>query len=134
MTREARTLRVGIAGREDQKARMLAIARGEYRPAPDEPKVWFTSMESLAQILSARNQTLLELIARARPASITELAHLSGRAKGNLARTLRTMSRYGFVELHRRERGRVEPRVAYDRLSLELPLGRGRRGSEAAAA
>ena len=134
MTREARALRVGIAGREEQKGGMLAIARGEYRPAPDEPKVWFASLESLAQVLSARNQALLELIARARPASITELARLSGQAKGNLARTLRTLSRYGFVELHRRERGRVEPRVAYDRLTLELPLGRGRRGSEPAAA
>lgn len=59
---------------------------------------------------------------------------MSGRAKGNLARTLRTMSQYGFVELHKKERGRVEPRVAYDRLSLELPLGRGRRGTEPAAA
>ena len=134
MTHDARTLRVGIAGREEQRARMLAIARGEYKPAPDEPKVWFTSLESLGQVLSARNQALLELIACAQPGSITELAHLSGRAKGNLARTLRTMSRYGFVELHRKERGRVEPRVAYDRLSLELPLGRGRRGSEPAAA
>lgn len=74
MTHEPRTLKVGIASREEQRARMLAVARGEYKPAPDEPKVWFTSVESLAQVLSAKNRMLLDMIAQARPASVTELA------------------------------------------------------------
>jgi len=39
-----KTLRVGIASYEQMKARTLAIARGEYRPAAGEPKVWFLSL------------------------------------------------------------------------------------------
>ena len=58
-----KTLTVGIASYEDMKARTMAIARGEYRSSKDEPAIWFTSLESLAKILSARNQALLELIA-----------------------------------------------------------------------
>jgi len=49
-----RTLRVGIASYEQMKARTVAIARGKYRPEADEPKVWFTSAESFARVLSDR--------------------------------------------------------------------------------
>jgi hypothetical protein len=40
------TLKVGIASYEDMKARTLAVARGERRVSPAEPKVWFISTES----------------------------------------------------------------------------------------
>jgi predicted transcriptional regulator len=39
---------IGIASREAIRARARAIARGERKPAVDEPKIWFTSMQSLA--------------------------------------------------------------------------------------
>ena len=94
-----KTLRIGIAGYDQMKARTMAIARGEHRPRKDEPTVWFTSVDSFAKVLSARNRELLELIARERPGSIAELETLSGRAKSNLSRTLRTMARYGLVDL-----------------------------------
>ena len=48
------TLKVGIADYETMKARTMRIARGEERQGPDDPKVWFTSTESFAQVLSAR--------------------------------------------------------------------------------
>ena len=54
-----KTLRVGIASYEQMKARTLAIARGEYKPAAGEPKVWFRSAESFARVLSDRNRALL---------------------------------------------------------------------------
>ena len=47
------TLKVGIASYREMKARTLAIARGQRRLAPGEPKVWFTSTESFAKMLSA---------------------------------------------------------------------------------
>lgn len=34
----------------------MAVARGEHRIAADEPKVWFTSTESIAKVLSAGNR------------------------------------------------------------------------------
>ena len=116
------TLTVGIASYEDMKARTMAIARGERRPSKDEPTVWFTSLESLAKILSARNQALLELIAEEKPESVAELEVLSGRAKSNLSRTLRTMERYGLVQLSEGDHRRVVPRVPYSRIRFEMPL------------
>ena len=100
----------------------MAIARGEYKPAKGEPKVWFTSVESFAKVLSQRNRELLTLIAREQPGSLTELAELSGRHKSNLSRTLKTISRYGLVELKEGERGTLIPRVPYDRVSLDVSL------------
>jgi len=56
-------LKVGIASMEQYKARTLAIARGEYVPRPGEPKVWFQSIESVAQVLSDESSALVALAA-----------------------------------------------------------------------
>ena len=117
-----KTLRIGIADYDRMKARTMAVARGEHKPAEGEPTVWFTSIESLAKVLSGRNCELLALIAREEPGSLTELAGLAGRNKSNLSRTLKTMSRYGLVELREGRRGTVVPRVPYDRVSLDVSL------------
>ena len=121
MNAETRVLRIGIASRDKMRARTIAIARGEYRRRAIDPKVWFTSIESLAQVLSSRNQLLLEMIRTVKPASMRELAKLSGREESNLSRTLRTMERYGIVRLTRIDQ-RITPEVLYDRLSFELPI------------
>ena len=114
-----KTLKIGIASYDRMKARTLAIARGEHKPAGGEPMMWFTSTDSFAKMLSGRNCELLATIAREKPDSITELAELTGRSKSSLSRTLRTMSRYGLVELKEGERGTLIPRVPYDRVSLQ---------------
>ena len=106
-----KTLRIGITGYDRMKARTMAIARGERKPTKDEPMVWFASIESFAKVLSGRNRDLLALIAREKPASLTELAELAGRNKSNLSRTLKTMSRYGLVELKEGQRGTLVPQV-----------------------
>lgn len=116
------TLKVGIASYEDMKARTMAVARGEQRIAPDEPKVWFTSTESFAKVLSEGNRTLLRIIAEQAPASLDELARITGKAKSNLSRTLKTMAGYGLVRLERGARGRIAPQVTHDRIELVLPL------------
>lgn len=56
------TLKVGIASYKEMKARTLSVVRGEQRVAPNEPKVWFTSIESFAEVLSAGNRELLRVI------------------------------------------------------------------------
>lgn len=117
-----RTLKIGIADYDRMKARAMAIARGEHKPAKGEPTVWFTSVESFAKVLSRRNRELLALIAREKPRSLTELAELAGRNKSNLSRTLKTMSRYGLVELTEGRRGALIPRVRCDRVRLDVPL------------
>ena len=117
-----KTLKIGIAGYDQMKARTMAIARGKRTPAKGEPKVWFTSIESFAKLLSEHNRHLLELIARERPRSLTELAVLAGRSKSNLSRTLKTMSQYGLVELRPGARGTLVPRVPYDQVRLDVSL------------
>ena len=117
-----KTLRVGIASYGEMKARTLAIARGEHRPGRGEPKVWFSSLESFAKVLSDRNRALLRMITEEKPASIAELSERSGRARSNLSRTLHTMERYGLVRLEKGDRGRVVPRVPYSEIRLDVPI------------
>ncbi len=114
-------MRIGILSRKDYRKRTTAIAKGEYKPRADEPKVWFESMESLGQILSGQNQELLRLIRDSRPPSLTELETISGRRKSNLSRTLKTLSNYGIVELIREKRT-VRPVVKASEFRVELSL------------
>jgi predicted transcriptional regulator len=116
------TLKVGIATYDEMKARTMAVARGERRVSRDEPKVWFTSTESFAKVLSAGNRELLRVIVERSPGSLDELARITGKAKSNLSRTLRTMAAYGLVHLERGERGRITPKVVHDRVELDLPI------------
>jgi predicted transcriptional regulator len=115
-------LKIGITSYEKMKTRTMAIARGQYTPGRSEPKVWFTSMESFARVLSDRNRALLGLIAQAEPESITELASLSGREKSNLSRTLKTLEHYGLVRLKKCPDGKVTPRVPYSDIVLDMPI------------
>jgi len=103
-----KTVTIGIMSQEKIRERVLSIAKGEYKPKPSEPKIWFTSMRSLAEVLSDDNRALLKVIQEAKPQSISSLAELTGRKSGNLSRTLKTMSNYGFVEM-RREKNYVRP-------------------------
>ena len=129
-----KVLRIGIAPYEDMKARTMAIARGELKPGPDEPKLWFTSIESLARILSDKNRRLLDLIIAQQPNSLAELEAMSGRAKSNLSRTLKSMERFGLVELLKGEGGTVRPRVPYEEIQLDLPMRRHQHGQLARSA
>ncbi|RAI36923.1 helix-turn-helix domain-containing protein [Rhodoplanes roseus] len=115
------TLTVGIATYEQFKERTLAIARGEHKPARGEPKIWFSSIESFAKVLSDRNRALLQVIAQTRPQTLTELAQATGRAKSNLSRTLKTMERYGLVRFEKVGRA-MAPRTTYTDVVLELSL------------
>ncbi len=124
-----KTLRVGIASYNEMKAMTLAIARGKRKLAPREPRIWFPSTESFARVLSAGNRDLLRLIAEKAPSSLEELTQLSGRRKPNLSRTLKTMANYGLVRLERGPRGRISPKVAHDRIALDLPLVRKERAA-----
>jgi len=116
------TLKVGIADYEEMKARTMRITRGEEKPAPSDPKVWFTSTESFAKVLSAGNRELLRIIAEKAPASLEELAEITGRAGSNLSRTLKTMESYGLVRLEPGHGRKLAPKVVHDRVELALPL------------
>lgn len=103
-----KTVRIGIMPQDKIRERMLAITRGEYKPKPTEPKIWFTSMRSLAEVLSDENRELLNVIRDGKPKSMASLAEMTGRKPSNLSRTLKTMEKYGLVDMHR-ENKQVRP-------------------------
>lgn len=72
---------IGIASQQAIRARALAIANGDHQPRPDEPKTWFSSMRSLAEVLSDDNRALLRLIREEKPESLNQLAEITGRAR-----------------------------------------------------
>ncbi len=114
-------MKVGIISREDNIKRTIAIAKGEYKPRKGEPRVWFESLKSMSQVLSTENQDLLKIILEHKPQSLAELEVLSSRKKSNLSRTLKTLERYGIVELPKQE-GRLVPRVKATDFTVEFGL------------
>ena len=112
-------MNVGIMSREDYKNRTIAIAKGLHKPKKNEPKVWFESVKSLAQVLSNENQALLKTIIEYKPKSLTELEKISNRKKSNLSRTLKTLENYGIVSLTK-VNGKVVPTVKATDFKVEF--------------
>src|SRR6266404_6292153 len=115
-------IKVSIASHDQLRERALQIARGERRRRPGEPKIWFTSLESLAKVLSEPNRKLLRIIDDQRPSSLAELEALTGRKASNLSRTLKTMSQYGLVRLVAGKRGSVAPEVLVREVQMDLSI------------
>ena len=114
-------IKIGIISREDYKKRTIAIAAGKYTPQKGEPKIWFESLQSMAQILSNDNQELLKIINEQKPKSLKELELATGRKRSNLSRTLNTMSQYGIVDLVRQNRA-IKPVVKATDFQVEFGL------------
>lgn len=116
-----RVMKVGIISKEDDMERTLAIARGQYKPRRDEPKIWFESLKSMSQILSSENQALLRSILLHNPRSLSELEQITNRKKSNLSRTLKTLEKCGIVEL-KKIKGKVQPKVKATDFRVEFGL------------
>jgi predicted transcriptional regulator len=116
-----KAIKVGIMSREDYRKRTIEIARGEYKQKKGEPKIWFESLQSMAQVLSKENQELLSIIKEQKPTSLKDLAMVTGRKRSNLSRTLKTMSRYGIVDLVKHKRN-VMPVVKITDFRVEFGL------------
>ena len=115
----------------------LAVARGERKVDPKEPKIWieargdeagaetavhFTSLEAGAKLLSAKNRELLRLIVTCEPRSVTELANMAQRAPQNVQRTLHRLRAAGIVRLSRGEGRAVRPTLAARKVHIEIDL------------
>ena len=116
-----KVMNLGIMSREDYKNRTIAIAKGEYKPKSNDPKIWFESVKSLSQVLSNENQELLKFIIQYKPQSLTELEKICHRKKSNLSRTLKKLESYGIVSLIK-ENGKVVPKVKATDFRVEFGL------------
>lgn len=114
-------MKVGIISKEDYRQRTIAIAKGEYVPKHGEPKVWFESLQSMAQVLSSENQELLKIIIDRKPASLKELEEMTGRKSSNLSRTLNLMASFGIVSLEK-DKKNVRPIVKATSFKVEFGL------------
>lgn len=89
---------IGVMPENEFRQRVMAIVSNEYLPEENEPKIWFSSLNAVAQILSPENLALLDMMDREKPESISQLAQLAGRAVSNLSATLSTLEKHGFVK------------------------------------
>jgi len=77
----AKSITIGVLPEDKIRERILAVAKGELKFKPSDPKVWFTSMPSPAEVSSDENRALLRTIWQSKPASIAELAMEAGASR-----------------------------------------------------
>lgn len=116
-----KVIKVGVMSLKDFQKRTIAIAEGRFKPKPGDPKIWFTSLRSLAELLSEGNQELLDIIRKEKPGSLAELSQLSGRAVPNLSRTLKRMEQHGIVELRKTDHA-IRPVVKAARFEIHASV------------
>ena len=121
-------VKVGIMPLKDFQVytRDIVTGKHKHKRKRGEPKIWFSSMAALAQVLSDRNRELLALIAEQEPESLSELSELSGRAQSSLTRTLKKMEGYGLVTIKRGKHGRLQPSVPYSDIVLDMSISAAR--------
>lgn len=112
---------IGVMSQKEYVARTIAIAKGEYVPKPNEPKVWFESTRSMAEVLSNDNRELLALIASKKPNSLKDLEGISGRKVSNLSRTLKRMEKFGIVTLQKNKK-QLRPVVNATNVKINIDL------------
>ena len=117
-----RQIKVGIMPLKEFQAYTRAIVTGKHKRKRGEPKIWFNSMASLAQVLSDQNRELLALIAQEEPESISELATLSHRSQSNLTRTLKKMEHYGLVKMKTGVQGKKQTSVPYTDILVDMSI------------
>lgn len=112
-----KVLRLGISSVDVFKARTIAIAQGHRTVKAGEPKLWFSSAQSIGKLID-QNWTLLQQIRRRPPRSMTELAVRTGRSLSNLSRTLKSLEVRGLVSIEEGEGLSKRPVVGYDRIEV----------------
>jgi predicted transcriptional regulator len=112
-----KVLRIGIASMDAFKARTVMIAKSRAKPKPGEPKIWFSSAQSVGKLIDD-NWPLLQEIRRRPPRSMTELAERTGRSLSNLSRTLKSLEQRGLVSIEAGEGQGKRPVVTYDRIEV----------------
>jgi predicted transcriptional regulator len=111
--------------------------------ARDDPKTWFdseatahraateqVSAEAMVKLLSPGNLSVLATIRRHRPASMRELAALTGRKEASLSRTLKRFAELGIVAFRDGPHRTRIPALIARRVHLDIDLT-GRRSAVA---
>src|SRR5580658_10079335 len=107
----------------------------DRKTAHGAPKKWFdseataaraasdqVSAEAMVKLLSPGNLAVLDAIKRHRPASVRELAILTGRKEASLSRTLKRFVQAGIVAFEDGPRRARVPALVATRVHLEIDL------------
>ena len=105
----------------DLREEMRAVARGERMATPLSHHEQDTTT-GIISVLTPANRTIMKLIAREQPSSVSMLAELSGRTQSNVSRALQGMARHGLVELVR-DGITVRPVLAVAEVEINLAKG-----------
>src|SRR5216684_6071858 len=108
---------------------------GDPHAAHDHPRKWFdseataaraaadqVSAEAMVKLLSPGNLAVLDAIRRHRPASMRDLAALTGRKEASLSRTLKRLAQVGIVAFEDGPRRARVPSLVATRVHLEIDL------------
>jgi predicted transcriptional regulator len=120
-----RPLKIAIGSHDSIKERLLAAARGEKPFGPEEPKLWFASLDALLRVLTPENRQMIAVISQEHPRSVSALAERLGRDQGNVSRALSQLEQYGFVRLMREGREK-RPEATITQFDLHLDLSQER--------
>src|ERR1700738_509189 len=112
-----KVLRIGVASVDEFKARTIAVVKGQRKVRAGEPKLWFSSAQSIGKLID-QNWPLLQEIRRRPPRSMTELAARTGRSLSNLSRTLKSLELRGLVSIEGGEGFSKRPVVTYHRIEV----------------
>ena len=124
MTR--RCLHIGIRTRAEGKGALRAafarVHRGDL--TPQEPGLYFETVEDLRRILTDKRLDLLLEVARSRPESVRALADQLGRDYKNVNVDITILRQLGLVELEERggRGGPKTPTVPYDEIRVIIAL------------
>jgi len=97
--RTVKKVKVGIMASDQYRQRTIDIASGRYKPASNEPKIWFHSFKAMGEVLNDKNIELLKMIIEQKPETMTELAKWSERNLANLSRTMKTLRAYKLADV-----------------------------------
>ena len=124
MTR--RRLNIGIRtkaeGKKTLRTAFARVRRGDF--SPQEPGLYFETVEDLRRILTDKRFDLLLTITQRHPGSVRELADQLGRDYKNVSADVNLLRQLGLVELEERggRGGPKIPLVPYDEIQVTIAL------------
>lgn len=102
-------LTLGVMRATALQARHRAIAQGHFTPGPDDPKIWFTAIQTLADLLSDERRALLDALDEHQPESVLALSQWLGQPVVEVHQQLGPLVTHGLVEMRDQPKGPPRP-------------------------
>jgi len=127
MAIRVKNVTLGIRTLEEGLDNFVAVADAVMRGEKVKKRrgVYFENLDAFRKALTEKRLELLHTIKRLKPETIQQLAELTGRDIKNVSEDLKCLADLGLVSLDRdmsKKRGRVTPRVTYDKIRLEIAI------------